>query len=243
MSSEPQVLVVQHVEQEHPGLIADVLAELQIHMELIRPDLGHVIPESPVRYSGVVLTGGPQSVYDESQYAFLGYEKQFIRTAIELGIPILGVCLGCQILAECLGGSAKPGNSLEIGWLEVQKTAFADSDPLFREFPKSFFPLHWHGDIIEVPPNCIAFGSSAATAVQGFSCKGQCYGLLFHLEATRQMIENMCEAFSPELAQAGVSPAEVLAASASGLHEIEPVARTFFGQWARLVLARSDLVS
>lgn len=242
MSPEPKVLVLQHVEQEHAGLIADVLAEFQIHTEVIRPDLGHVIPENPDGYSGVVLTGGPQSAYDEAKDPFLAREKQFVRSVIGLGVPIFGVCLGCQILAECLGGSVKPGSSLEIGWFEVWKATSSDSDPLFREFPKSFFPLHWHGDVMDIPPGCVAFGSSAATAAQGFSFKGQCYGLLFHVEATHQMIGTMCEAFSPELDRARVSASEILAASASRLREIEPVARAFFGQWARLVLARSDLV-
>jgi GMP synthase-like glutamine amidotransferase len=237
VSSEPQVLVVQHVEQEHAGLIADVLAGLRIHMDVIRPDLGDAIPENPVPYSGIVLMGGPQSVHGDDQDPFFAREKKLVRSSIGLGVPILGICLGCQILAECLGGSVKSGNALEIGWLEVRKTKSADSDPLFQELPESFYPLHWHEDTIEVPPDCASFGSSATTAVQGFSFRGQCYGLLFHMEVTGQIVTTMCEAFSPQLATAGVSSAEILAASASKLHQLEPVARTFFGRWANLALA------
>lgn len=238
MSSGPQVLVVQHADPEHAGLIADVLAGLLIHTDVIRPDLGDAIPENPVPYSGIVLMGGPQSVRRDDQNRFIAREKKFVRSAIGLGVPILGICLGCQILAECLGGSVKPGNSFEIGWLEVRKAKSADSDPLFQEFPESFYPLHWHEDAIEVPPDCVAFGSSAATAAQGFSFRSQCYGLLFHMEMTDQMVAAMCEAFSPQLARAGVSSAEILAAGASRLHQLEPVARTFFRRWAHLALAR-----
>ena len=236
MSSDVKVLIVQHAEPETPGLILETLRDFQLATDTVRSDL-HPLPENVARYSGLVLMGGPQSVYD-ARYPFLLEEMHLVKSAIELGIPVLGVCLGCQILAECLGGSVKPGKSPEIGWYEVRKSESADDEPLFREFPASFVPLHWHGDVIEVPPGCVELGSSDLSPAQGFSFKGQCYGLLFHVEMTEQMVEGMCAAFPSELAQAGVTPADILSMSAPRLRAINPFARAFYGEWARLVQAR-----
>jgi GMP synthase-like glutamine amidotransferase len=231
---------LQHADQEHAGLIGQTLAEFKVKVEVVRPDLGWPLPQSADQYNGLVMMGGPQAVYDEVRSPFLVAEKRLVRSAIQLGVPILGVCLGCQILAECLGGSVQSGRP-EIGWFEVLKATSANSDPLFREFPTSFSPLHWHGDVLELPPGCVAFGSSARTVTQGFSFMNQCYGLLFHLEMTPEMVEAMCDAFPEELARAGASAADIVGVSASRIRELEPIARTFLGRWAGLVLSRCEV--
>jgi len=235
--SSALVLIVQHVTEEHPGLIADALGELGIRMEICRADTGDMLPSRVDGYDGFVLMGGPQAADDETAHPYLRDEKRLVRSAITLGLPVLGICLGCQILAECLGGEVKRGAGHEVGWYEVRKHESADADALFRDLPMTFVPLHWHGDVIEVPPGCVELGSSGATAIQGFSFSARCYGLLFHLEMTRQMLHTMCDSFTLDLASAGVSRADILAMSTSRLKKLEPVARKFFRRWGELVLA------
>jgi len=116
---------------------------------------------------------------------------------------VLGVCLGAQLLASALGARVAAGPRKELGFLPVELTAAATTDPLFAVLPARFVPLHWHGDVFELPAGAASLASSAATQHQAFRFRSAC-GMLFHLEVEPAALSAMCAAFPGELAVAGV---------------------------------------
>jgi GMP synthase-like glutamine amidotransferase len=147
----------------------------------------------------LIVMGGPMSVNDEHEYAWLAAEKAFIRKAIEIGKPVLGICLGAQLIANCLGAKVYPNEHKEIGWFPVQSVN-SDSPSLFQ-FPETIDVFHWHGETFDLPPNAGRFAKSEACANQGFQIGATVIGLQFHLETTaesaREIIDNCRDELIP----------------------------------------------
>ncbi|HEU5310226.1 MAG TPA: type 1 glutamine amidotransferase, partial [Candidatus Eisenbacteria bacterium] len=157
------VLVLQHVAPETPGLIADVLRARGVSIEMVHTHAGEPVPESIAGQLGLVVMGGPMGVYEQAEHPHLAQEIRLIQTAIEGGLPILGVCLGSQLLAASLGARVAPGTK-EIGWLPVELTEDAARDPLWQGIQSPFTPFHWHGDEFELPAGARPLACSKATA-------------------------------------------------------------------------------
>lgn len=227
------VLVVQHVTSEGPGLVGTLLAEASVPTRLLRPD--EAIPEDALASaSGLVVLGGPMGVYEADAYPRLVHEQALLRDAMARELPVVGICLGSQLLAASLGARVAPSGRKELGWLDVMLEADAETDPLFCGLPARFEALHWHGDVFELPVGARWLARSAMTAHQAFAV-GTAWGLLFHLEAGRAEVERMADAFPDELREANVTREALL----SGTHdEAHAVGRTVFGRFVELVRAR-----
>lgn len=132
----------------------------------------------------LVLMGGPMSVYELDRYRWLRLELDFVSAVIAAGKPVLGVCLGAQILARQLGASVAPQRTPEIGWYPVRMTAAGRAHPFFAGFPASFPALHWHGDSFTIPPGALHVAESDACPTQAFVSAQRLVGLQFHLETT-----------------------------------------------------------
>jgi GMP synthase (glutamine-hydrolysing) len=229
------VLVLQHAEPEHLGRIADALTDEGVEFAYLRPDLGQPIPERLNGFHGLVVMGGPQSVYEEDKFPYLAAEKALTRHAIEMERPILGVCLGSQLLAEVLGSRVYPGGTFELGWKKVTLSPEAGDDRVFGALPSTITPLHWHGDIYELPPGATSVGSSEMTPVQGFVSQGRFYGLLFHLEITPAQLSMMVEGFPDDVRRGGTTPAALLAEAAERAELLREHGQAVFRRWASLV--------
>ena len=179
-----RVLVLQHAQPEHPGLILEALQDVGATAETIRTDLAQTTPTTLENYAGLIIMGGPQSVYQEDKFPYLRAEKQLARQAIDNNIPLLGICLGSQVIADVLGSEVHPGPAPEIGWKPIQRSEQAANDPILSPLPETFTPLHWHGDIYDLPTGATPIASSEMTATQGFTYNQNVYALLFHLEMT-----------------------------------------------------------
>lgn len=154
------------------------------------------LPASPEDYDVLIVMGGPMSVYDDSIYPWLKTERHAIYTAIKMGKKVLGVCLGAQLIASVLGAQVHKNPMREIGWFPVISSLALQDEPsvaMWRHvFPVNYMPLHWHGDTFTLPIGAISIGSSEACAQQGFIYGGQVVALQYHLELTRQGVNNLC---------------------------------------------------
>ncbi len=171
----------QHVDFEGLGRIAE-WAKVRGH-EVTRTQWFEpgVAPPNAESIDLLIVMGGAMGVHDEDEYPWLKEEKAWLRRYFASGKPVLGICLGAQILADALGAEVKANDETEIGWFPVTRSAEA-TDTLIEMFPDSFTPLHWHGQTFSIPEGAELFGSSEATANQGFAMDSRVLGLQFHLE-------------------------------------------------------------
>jgi GMP synthase (glutamine-hydrolysing) len=173
------VLVVKHVPWEGPHRIGEALIaggfELDVRCTLDGDELPAVD-----QVAAAVFMGGPMNVDEVDAYPGLLVEREWIAEAVAADLPLLGVCLGAQLIARALGSEIVPGPAPEIGWAPV--TVSAEDDLLARHLAPETDVLHWHGDIFDLPPGAKLLASSAKTAVQAFRARNA-WGFLFHAEA------------------------------------------------------------
>ncbi len=183
------VLVLQHIACEPPGVFEDVLLERGATIHRVELDEGERLPGSLDGIDAVVAMGGPMSVNDEDEHPWLVDEKRLIRAAVESGLPFWGSCLGVQLLASSLGATVRTGERPEVGVLPVHPTDAAASDPVFAgiSWPRS--TLQWHGDTFELPAEATLLASSPAYPNQAFRVGRVAYGVQFHVEVTDEMAQ------------------------------------------------------
>lgn len=172
---------LQHVPFEGLGRVAPWLAEHGYYSTATRLFEVAAFPD-PRDIDLLVILGGPMSVNDGDDLPWLADEKAFIREVIGLGTPVLGICLGAQLIAEVLGARVYPGPAREIGWFPVYGVA-ATEGPDFV-FPPQIRVFHWHGETFDLPPGARRLARSAACENQGFQWGERVIGLQFHLETT-----------------------------------------------------------
>jgi GMP synthase-like glutamine amidotransferase len=180
--------ILQHVPFESPGSIEPWLLAKGYETEVIHLYKSEPLPD-PAITDLLVIMGGPMSVNDETGFQWLVAEKQFIRDCIKAGKPILGICLGAQLIASALGASVYPNPEKEIGWFTVQGIP-APVKPAFN-FPSSFMAFHWHGDTFDLPPGAVHLARSEACENQAFQFGKNVIGLQFHLETTPVLLQEM----------------------------------------------------
>ena len=203
---------LQHVLFEGLGCIEPWLLAAQYEITYTRLHEAAEFPDGEAVDLLVVL-GGPMSVNDEAAFPWLAPEKQFIRHAIEAGTPVLGLCLGAQLIANALGARVSRNREKEIGWFPVEATP-ADGTALFR-FPPSIEVFHWHGETFDLPPGAVRLARSTGCENQAFQFGRSALALQFHLETTPAAVRAMVKHCGAELQPARYvqSAAEILAAT------------------------------
>lgn len=234
-STTPRILVLQHADPEHPGLIADTVRNIGGTLETIRGDLGQPAPATLDGYSGLIIMGGPQSVYEEEKFPYLRAEKQLARQAIDNNIPLIGVCLGSQIIADVLSSEVRPSGYVEIGWKDIIRSPGITANPVLSALPETFTPLHWHGDIYDLPNGATPIGASDMTVCQGFTYGETTFAPLFHLEMTEQQITEMATLFPDDIKRGGLDPETLLSETPVRAAAIKPIATEIFTRWAGLL--------
>jgi len=147
----------------------------------------------------LIIMGGPMSVNDEVKYPWLKLEKDFIKKAIDEDKSVIGICLGSQLIADVLGEKIYPNKQKEIGWFPVQLTEQGKQSPVFHDFDESFNAFCWHGDTFRLPQNSRHLFFNTCCQNQAFIYGEKVLGLQFHLEVTRQSLNNMIKHGKSEL--------------------------------------------
>lgn len=231
-----KIWVLQHHPIENLGTIADALEGAALAWQYVRTFDGHPVPRDMKGAGGLIVMGGPMGVYESDRYPFLGDEMRLIESAIRENKPVLGVCLGSQLIAAVLGAKVAPGPRKEIGWYPVRLAPEAKNDRLLSGLPGEFTALHWHGDVFDLPQGAVALASSAMTPLQAFRYGENVYGFLFHIEATEQQVHAMTREFAGEVKQAGADAAAIIEAAEVNLPPLSEIADRVFTRWASPIL-------
>lgn len=230
-----KVWVLQHLAAEPLGIIGDALEAAGVDAKYIRVFAGEAIPGDMNGAAGLVVMGGSMAVYQQSEYPFLSEEIRLIEAALKAEKPVLGICLGSQLLASALGAEVRKADHKEIGWFPVTLTAAASAGRLFTGVDHSFTAYHWHGDVFDLPGGASALASSAQTQCQAFAYQERAYGFLFHLEATQKIVGDMVRGFEGELDEEQIDGAEIIAQTREHLPRLQGIGASVFQRWARMI--------
>jgi GMP synthase-like glutamine amidotransferase len=207
------VHVLQHVDFEDPGSIATWARARECRFTVTGLFRSDPFPEES-QPDLLVIMGGPMNVYEVDRYPWLTDEKHFIRGVIQAGRPVLGICLGAQLIADVLGAAVESNPQREIGWFDIQATAAAAAHPLGRLLAPRRSVLHWHGDTFRLPPGAVHLAASAACRHQAFAWGERVLGLQFHLEMTPEGLKRLVRNCPADLAAGTfVQPAATMLAA------------------------------
>jgi GMP synthase (glutamine-hydrolysing) len=184
-----RVLVIVHQRDAGPGVFADLARSREVALESWLPAEEAAPPRDPHDYDAVLVLGGGMNVDDEDRHPWLGPEKQFLRELHERRMPLLGVCLGAQLLAEVAGAVPRRAREPEIGWLEVELTPEAAGDPLLGEMPSRFEAFQWHSYEFPLPPDATPLAQSPV-CLQAFRLDDFAWGIQFHAEVSLAIVDD-----------------------------------------------------
>jgi GMP synthase (glutamine-hydrolysing) len=189
LNSMKKILVLQHVVSEPLGVLDPLLRESGLRIRYVNFARDPFAQVDVTRYSGLVVLGGPMNVDQADRYPHLLHEVEVIRVALERKIPVLGICLGAQLLATALGAGVHPNAVQEIGWYPLSLSSEASNDPLFAHLGLDAHVFQWHAYTFTEPSGSKHLASTASCANQAFVYGGFAYGLQFHLEVDAALIE------------------------------------------------------
>jgi GMP synthase (glutamine-hydrolysing) len=232
------VLVLQHIACEPPGVFEDVLIERGATLQRLELDEGDALPSSLDGIDAIVAMGGPMSVNDESDHPWLVAEKALIARAVKGGIPFWGSCLGVQLLASSLGAQVRQGGTPEVGVLPVYAAPAAASDPVFSGLPWPRPTLQWHGDTFDLPPGATLLATSPEYTNQAFRVGRVAYGVQFHVEVDAPMADEWARVPAyVASADAVLGPGgldRLLADFRASMDEMQADGRVLFTRWIEL---------
>jgi GMP synthase (glutamine-hydrolysing) len=219
-----RAVCLKHVPFEGPGAFATALAARGVSLER------YLVPQDGLPKDAgdlLIVMGGPMSVNDSDPW--IAEETVFIRSALQAGTPVIGVCLGSQFMAKSLGATVRPGKALEIGITPVTLTAEAKQDPVFSVLPESFEVFEWHGEVFDLPKDCVSLAGSDIAPLQAFRYGARAYGLLFHLEMEENGIKSLCQECAPDLTKADLTAQQVKTTALPHLPQLHQIADRLIG--------------
>ena len=185
-------------------------------------------------FDALVLMGGPMSVNDEAELAWLAPEKALVRASLAAGKKVLGVCLGAQMIASALGAPIRSNREKEIGWFPVEATALGAAHPFWAGLPAALPVFHWHGETFDLPAGATPLLRSAACEAQGFALGVQGLALQCHLEVDAGSLDAMIVHGRHELdlERPFIQPEAVLRGQPQALARLKPCLEKLLDNWS-----------
>ncbi|MDX2343835.1 MAG: type 1 glutamine amidotransferase [Acidimicrobiia bacterium] len=227
------IAILEHSPEAPAGYLGDAIRRTGLASFVARLHAGEALPDL-AEISAVVSLGGSMGAYEEDRYPFLAAEKELLRQAVAMGLPVLGICLGCHMLADALGGRAYPADGIEAEFVGLQLTPEAEADPILRTLAEPVVSLH--GDTWDPPPGAAvpvrsgrfphAFRYGSAVAIQS------------HPEVSAAIVAEWIDGFGRDrFIAAGVNPDEFLGQITDGDGANKERAGRLFGAWLDEVVA------
>lgn len=226
-----EILIFRHAPHEGPGYLADYLGRHRLPWRLIRIDENDPIPSSIDGVSGLVFMGGPMSVNDPLPW--IPRVTQLIQQAVAADVPVLGHCLGGQLISKALGGTIAKNPVKEIGWLPVSRVDSPATKPWLDELPAKFEVFHWHGEIFSIPPGATRILASSDCANQAFVI-GKTLAFQCHIEMTGEMVREWARLGADELAPLCATvqnPQTMLVDLDARVKRLRGIADKFYDRW------------
>jgi GMP synthase (glutamine-hydrolysing) len=225
-----KVLVIRHEACSSVGLLGRFLKQQGIAIQYLDTPQGETLQSSLQEYSHLVVLGGAISAYEDQQYPFLREEFKLIENAIDRQIPVLGICLGSQILAKILGAPVYRGQAgREAGWCMVELTEAAKTDTIFQDFPQRFQVFESHQDTFDLPAGCTHLAFSNLYVNQAFRYQDYVWALQFHPEIDDQVLRDCAAVIAQELIDSKIEDTTVeqlIAEAKEHAPSVAPLAET-----------------
>lgn len=241
------LLVFQHVPYEPLGTLNPLLKREGYRIRYVNFGREPDARPSIDGYNGLVVLGGPMSVTDSCRFAHLTHEAEVIADAIDRGLPVIGICLGAQLIAKALGAGVRQNEEKEIGWYRLAITDAAKEDSAFSHFDDDDHVFQWHGDTFDVPDGAVHLATTATCHNQAFRYGDNVYGLQFHLECDEPMIERWLRVpdHVDEIASTGgkIDPHVIRAHTPKHIGRLKTLSDRVFGEFVRILGYRKRLAA
>jgi len=232
-----KLLVCQHVPHEILGTLNPLLKNAGFRIRYVNFGRHPDAEPSLEGYHGLVVLGGPMSVNDASRLPHLGTEMKLIEEAMKRNLPVLGICLGAQLIAKTLGADVYPNKEKEIGWYHLAPTKEAGRDSLFAAFRETEMIFQWHGETFNIPHGASHLATSSRCGNQAFRYGMNVYGLQFHLEVDEPMIRRWLRV--PENREEierlhGIDADQIHLETPQHIHRLHELSNCAFGAFVKL---------
>lgn len=233
-----KVLVCQHVAYEPLGTLNPLLKRFGLRIRYV--NFGRE-PEAQPKlegYQALILLGGPMNLDQEKKFPHLSYEIHLVEQALQQEIPVLGICLGAQIVAKALGAKVKKNPEKEIGWYPIEITPEGQKDPVLKHFQPREWIFQWHGDTFDIPRGTDHLATSSTCVNQAFCYGDKVYGFQFHMEADEALIERWLKvpAHLKELATLGgkIDPGTIRALTPQHVGRLKKLSELTFTEFLKI---------
>lgn len=208
------LIVLQHSASEGPGRLASIFRDYAHNLDVRRVDLhaAAALPTDLDNVTGLLLLGGPPNVTDAATLPWMQAEMDLIRAAHAAQLPVVGICLGHQLIAKALGGEVAPAAQPEIGFCRVTQTLAGNTETILAGLPWGSWCFQWHGqEVTKAPEGATVLATSPACKIQAFKVGLRTYGFQYHFEWTRADLEAVARdpGCGSDLARANIAPAEL----------------------------------
>jgi GMP synthase-like glutamine amidotransferase len=227
------VRIFRHVACENPGYLGTFLDRHNIPFEVICIDECITVPKDLETISGLIFMGGAMNVTDPLQW--IREEKELIRMAVDENMPVMGICLGGQLMSAALGGKITHEPDMEIGWHSVEPVIENRNNEWLIELPEEFIPFHWHADTFSTPEGATSLLHSKCRMNQAFVINNS-IAMQFHLEMTTDMVEEWVHLYKSDLGHGypcAQNSDEILSDLVKRIDALHHCADIVYGRWAK----------